>query len=102
MGIVCMAQAAALLLAVGLSWRSPLPVSVPHPVTPDQVAAARVVPSLDSELDIEGGQVPLIRSEGASIQVIDIAAFDSANGEDPWFDFYNRVESTNAMVAMAE
>jgi len=63
-GMVGIAQAAALLLAIGLSWRDP--VRQPDPVaSPSGPTLARAVgASLDSEFDFEDGQVPLIRTDG--------------------------------------
>jgi hypothetical protein len=100
-GLVGLAQAAALLLAIRLSWDSPWSAMPPpaHTTRPD--LAQRTLPCLDSVFDVEDGQVIYIRSEGASAQVIDLTALDSANGvslearngEDPYFVFLNFVEA---------
>ncbi len=101
-GILGMAQAAALLLAIGLTWRNP--VSDPHSVAnPPGTAVARAVEtSLDSEFDFEDGQVPLIRTDGKTVQMVDLTERDSLNGEDPWMEVFNRVEGTSFVMAMAE
>jgi hypothetical protein len=97
-GLVGFAQAAALLLAVGLSWRGPSRL----PGLPRSPQEVRSEVSLNSEFDFEDGQVPLLRSEGNKVGMVDLTALDSANGEDPWFVFFNRVEATSTVVAMAE
>ncbi len=106
-GLVGLAQAAALLLAIRLSWDSHTS-AVPSPrSTPAPALAQRTLPSLDSVVDVEDGQVVYIRSVGASVQIIDLAAIETvngmsleaANGEDPWFVFFNIVEP-GQMVAM--
>jgi hypothetical protein len=104
LGLVGLAQAAALLLAVGLAWRTPAKDGgpVPGPSAPAPAPAVAVAPSLDSEFDFEDGQVPLLRSDGSTVRMVDLTDLDSANGEDPWFVFFNRVEATGAVVAMAE
>jgi hypothetical protein len=97
--IIGLAQAAALLLAVGLSWDSPIHTIHPPGLRPSPDLAKRIEPSLDSVVDVEDGQVPYIRSEGATMQVIDLTALETPNGEDPWFVFYNLIEP-GQMVAM--
>ena len=62
----------------------------------------RTGPSLDSVIDVEWGQVPLIRTDGPKVEISDLAVLGPFNGEDPWYEFYNRVESASAIVAMTE
>ncbi len=100
-GLVGLAQAAALFLAVNLYWNtSDKNVQPPFPPGPDVVR--RTAPSLDSEVDVEEGQVILIRSEGPAVDVSDLALLETFNGEDPWYVFFNRVESASTVVAMTE
>ena len=48
------------------------------------------------------GQVILIRSEGPKVDITDLALLETSNGEDPWYDFFNRVESASTFLAMTE
>ena len=101
-GLVGLAQAAALFLAVNLYWNTS-DKNVPPPrfsAGPDVVQ--RTAPSLDSEVDVEEGQVILIRSEGAKVDTTDLALLETSNGEDPWYIFFNRVESASTFLAMSE
>jgi len=65
-GMVGLAQAAALLLAIGLSWK--VPVTVPD-----------TLPAL-AEVNVEAGegQKMLIRSEGSKVDVVDLTALETA------------------------
>ncbi|MFO0889012.1 MAG: hypothetical protein U0790_07670 [Isosphaeraceae bacterium] len=100
--MVLVAQAAALLVAVGLAWQNPWRDAGPVANPPGPSLARAVEPSLDSEFEFEDGQVALIRSEGSQVQMVDLTELDSRNGEDPWFVFFNRVEASSAVFAMAE
>ncbi len=102
LGLVGLAQAAALLLAVNLFWNAGDKNVQPRrlPAVPD--VAERIVPSLDSVVDVEWGQVVLIRSDGPAVQITDLTALEPTNGEDPWYVFFNRVESASTVVAMTE
>jgi len=101
--LVGLAQAAALFLAVNLFWnttgKNPQP-----PRLPERADLVRqTAPSLDSVVDVEWGQVILIRSEeGPKVEIRDLVLLESANGEDPWYDFFNRVESASTDIAMTE
>jgi len=100
-GLVGLAQAAALFLAVNLYWNtSDKNVQPPFPPGPDVVR--RTAPSLDSEVDVEEGQVILIRSDGPEVEKIDLALLEASNGEDPWYDLFNSVESASTFLAMTE
>ncbi len=102
-GLVGLAQAAALLLAVNLYWNSTpgvAPAPEPDPVL--QVVQQTPVPILDPVVDVEAGQVVLIRSEGSTVKILDLSLSEAPNGEDPWYVFFNRVESASTVVAMTE
>jgi len=91
-GLVGLAQAAALLLAVNLFWN-----------TTGKNVQPPTFPSLDSVVDVEWGQVILIRSDGPEVEKIDLALLEASNGEDPWYDLFNHVESADSTdIAMTE
>jgi hypothetical protein len=96
-GTIALAQAAAVLLAIGFAWNWP---GKPN-VSTGELAQARA-PETDSEIDVEDGQVPYIRSEGQSLAVLDVAAPELPNGEDPWYVFFGRIESARTQIAMTE
>jgi hypothetical protein len=85
---VVLAQAAAILLAVGLSWRGadPLPAAAER----GQVAT--------SDVRIEEGQFVMIRSNADTVQTIDLSAQLGAGGVDAWYLIYNLLESTSSPV----
>jgi hypothetical protein len=89
--------AAAVLVATGLSWFAPA-----HPSHDLVLPGPESV--VESVVDVPDGQVVYIRSVGSNVKVIDVTAVEAANGEDPWFNFFNRAEgeSGSAMVAMSE
>jgi hypothetical protein len=101
-GLVGLAQAAALLLAVNLYWNTSNKNVQPPRFSAGADVAQRTAPSLDSVVDLEWGQVPLIRSDGPKPEITDLALLEPSNGEDPWYDFYNRVESASTFLAMTE
>jgi hypothetical protein len=101
-GLVGLAQAAALLLAVAYYWKTPQGSVENRGVVAHHDAARRTAPSLDSEIDVEWGQVLVVRSEGSAVQVTDLSAAEPSNGEDPWYVFFNRLESASSVVAMTE
>ncbi len=104
-GLVGLAQAAALLVAVNLYWNPGAKDSSPHAPrsSTSHEEAQQTAPSLDSVVDVEWGQVILIRSDGPNkVETTDLALLAPSTGEDPWYDFYNRVESASAVVAMTE
>ncbi len=101
-GLVGLAQAAALLLAVNLFWNRTGKDVAPR-FSEGAEVVQRTAPSLDSVVDVESGQVTLIRSEGGpKVEIKDLALLESSNGEDPWYDFFNRVESASTDIAMTE
>jgi hypothetical protein len=85
---VVLAQAAAILLAVGLSWRG----ADPQPVAPGngQVATA--------DVRIEEGQFVMIRSNADMVQAIDLSAQLGVGGVDSWYSLHNLMEATNSPV----
>jgi hypothetical protein len=101
-GLDGLAQAAALLLAVNLFWNTTGNHVQPPWFSVGTDVAQRTAPSLDSEVDVEWGQVLLIRSDGPKVGKIDLALLEASNGEDPWYDLFNRVESASTVVAMTE
>jgi len=101
-GLVGLAQAAALFLAVNLYWNTSDKNVRPPRFSAGPDVVQRTAPSLDSEIDVEEGQVILIRSEGAKVDTTDLALLETSNGEDPWYVFFNRVESASTFLAMSE
>jgi hypothetical protein len=104
-GLVALAQAAALLVAVNLYWNPGATDARPYApwssTSPEM--AQQTAPGLDSVVDVEWGQVILIRSDGLNeVETTDLALLVPSTGEDPWYDFYNRIESASAVVAMTE
>lgn len=90
---VMLAQAAAILLAVGLSWRGADPEA--GAPTGWQVATA--------DVRVEEGQFVLIRSNADAVQTIDLSARLGAGDVDAWYEMYNRLEWTSQpVVAMSE
>jgi hypothetical protein len=84
-GAILLAQAAAILLAIGLAWF--------RPVDGPRAQAVDVV-------DIDDGQVAYIRSVGPTVNVLDVTAVEMPDGEDPWYEFFNRMESSDPVVAL--
>jgi hypothetical protein len=102
-GIVGLAQAAALLIAVGVAWRED--TRTPLPSQPAKIAAAaqNSQPNLGSVIDVEEGEVVLIRDDGKRVRVDDLAAQDPSNGVDEWYLFFNVLEPmARSVMAMAE
>ena len=90
------------MLAVNLFWNAGDRNVQPPGFSAGPDVAQRSVPSLDSVVDVEWGQVMLIRSDGPEVDITDLALLEPSNGEDPWYDFFNRVESASTVVAMTE
>jgi hypothetical protein len=101
-GLVGLAQAAALFLAVNLYWNTTGKNVQPRTFSEGADVVQRTAPSLDSVVDVEWGQVILIRSDGPKVEKIDLALLEAFNGEDPWYDLFNRAESDSTVVAMTE
>jgi hypothetical protein len=80
--LIGLAQAAAILLAVGLSWGGP----EPRP-----------------SLRIEEGQLVLIRADADKVEAIDLTGRLGAGGVDAWYLAYNLFEGTTGPgVVMSE
>jgi hypothetical protein len=80
--LIGLAQAAAILLAVGLSWGGP----EPRP-----------------SLRIEEGQLVLIRGDAERVEAIDLTGRLGAGGVDAWYLAYNLFEGTTGpVVVMSE
>jgi hypothetical protein len=116
-GMIGLAQAAALWLAISLSWHAPMKVPLKPPVSPEiPTIAQEPASSLDSMFEIEQGQVVVIRSHGSKVEVDDLSAHEppkfhltsldvsdwrevidltvrqTPNGMDPWDLVYNEFE----------
>jgi hypothetical protein len=101
--LVGLAQAAALFFAVNLFWNTTGKNVQPPGFSKSADLVQQTAPSLDSVVDVEWGQVILIRSERPEqVDITDLALLESSNGEDPWYDFFNRIESASTDVAMTE
>jgi hypothetical protein len=102
-GIVGLAQAAALLIAVGPAWRNDVKDSSPSQPAAVAVIAQVSYPSMDSVIDVEEGEVPLIRADGTRVRVDELAAQETSNGVDEWYLFFNVLEPmARSVMAMAE
>jgi hypothetical protein len=95
-GLIGLAQAAAILLAVGLGWhRTQLdPSAAPF----DQVTSSTL------NVEIEEGRTVLIRSQASEFAVIDLTPDQLVLGVDDFYVMFNALESmaTNPIVAMKE
>jgi len=92
-GLVLAAQAAAVLLAVGLAFRPDGPASDAPLISRKETAVVH----------IEEGQLVLIRSEADAVQATDLTPQAGPAGVDAWYLVYNRLESmAGPVVAMSE
>jgi hypothetical protein len=110
-GLLALAQAAAVLLALGLAWQSsvapPRPrvgqmAKVERQPAPSHSTSSPIVqavePSkIDAEIEIDEGRLIVIRSEDSTLQLVDVTPPEMASGLDhgldPWLLMFNRVES---------
>jgi hypothetical protein len=99
---ITLAQAAAVLLAFVFAWHRPADPAGGSSLKSQTGLAQATVPSLDSVVDVEDGQVLYISSDGSKIAVRDVAAPEMPNGEDPWYVFFGRIESAGTEIAMTE
>ena len=90
------------MLAVNLYWTTSDKNVQPPRFSAGADVAQRTAPSLDSVVDVEWGQVLLIRSDGPKPDITDLALLEPSNGEDPWYDLFNSVESASTFLAMTE
>ena len=101
--MIGLAQAAALLIAVGIAWRgSDTAPSITSPATPADLAQ-NPKPSLDSVFDLDEGDPVLIHSDGKKAWADKLTAQDTSNGVDEWYVFFNELEPmAKSVVAMTE
>ncbi len=92
--LIVVGQAAAVLLALGLSLGR----------FDDETAPGRAAPRLaTAAVRVEEGQLVLIRSDADAVQVTDLSTPEGSGGVDPWYLVYNLLESlANPVVAMSE
>jgi hypothetical protein len=103
LAVMILAQAAAVLLALGWHFHGrPGAPEVPQNL-PASTETSALAPGLDRVIDIEEGQVPLVRSSGSNSEILDLSSLQPpSNGEDPWLVFLNDVESASTAVALTE
>jgi hypothetical protein len=101
-----LAQAAAVLFAVGLVWQS-LPSPQNAQIAKRLTPATATYPYMDADspsIEIEEGNLVVIRSEGQKSEVLVLASESSPFGIDDWLLMLNAAESMapNPVVAMKE
>jgi len=102
--LIALAQAAAVLLVVGLSWRS----AVHHEPSLSQTNRAQAIAAQtqtsDPLVEIDEGPVVIITVDGDFRQVTSLSANSLAWGVDDWFILFNELESlaSTPVVAMQE
>jgi len=105
--LIGVAQAAAVLVAVGLSWHTPEPGRMRTKADPVVQLADRkhpdaIAPTV-ADIEIEEGQLIVIREEGSKPEVVDLTPEMRPWGADPWYVMHNMMESaSNPKVAMKE
>jgi hypothetical protein len=107
--LVGLAQAAAILVAIGLAWRGPSSGPMPRnpelvqdntPAIPHSPSAIRVSSPVRVEADIEEGRLLVILADGPAAQVMDKTPPEMAYGVDAMYVMFNVVESiANPVVA---
>jgi hypothetical protein len=107
-GLIGLAQAAAVLLAVGWAWRDSLKSQGPegdivaHPRALSKVPKEAGWPSV-SAVDIEPGPLVVIRMEDSTVKVVDVDPDGISYSVDDWFLVFNAVEDiAKPWVAMKE
>jgi hypothetical protein len=102
-GMIGLAQAAALLIAVGITWRRPdTDSSITNPASPADLAQ-NLKPSLDSVFDLDEGDPILIHLDGKKAWADKLTAQDTSNGVDEWYVFFNELEPmAKSVMAMSE
>jgi hypothetical protein len=102
-GIVGLAQAAALLIAVGIAPRDDTRTLPPSQLTKIAAIDQNSQPNLGSVFDVEEGEVAIIHDDGTRVRADDLAAQDPSNGVDEWYLFFNVLEPmARSVMAMAE
>jgi hypothetical protein len=94
LAMIGVGQAAALLLAIGLSWHP----SVKDPTSPPRASGVPSIagvpaPERIPEVEVGEGQVVLIRSEGPKDEVVDLLAGELPGAMDRWYPVHNEFES---------
>ena len=103
-----LAQAAAVLLVVAVAWQAlPLTQNGQIATNPDSAVSKVASPATEGALlsvDIEEGNLVVIRSEGQKPEVLVLTSESSPFGIDDWLLMFNAVESMapNPVVAMKE
>lgn len=101
--LVVLAQAAAVLLVVGVSWRSVPPAHQAPPAIVENSAHHPAASGVQEQfVEIDEGRVVLIRVEATSQDVVRVASVPIDGGVDDWFVLFNDLESlaTTPVVAM--
>jgi hypothetical protein len=111
-GLIGLAQAAAVLLAVGWAWHSSRNPQQPQVATaihspalsPDSSQGAKEIGLLSvPAVDIEAGQQVVIRVEDSAATVVDVTPDGISYSVDDWYLVFNAVEAiANPVVAMKE
>jgi hypothetical protein len=111
-GLIGLAQAAAVLLAVGLTWRTstksqeiPIAISTHSVAMSPEVSAVAKESGLRSApvVEIEAGQMVLIRVEDSVAKVVDLTPDRISYSVDDWYLVFNAVEAiANPVIAMKE
>jgi len=111
-GLIGLAQAAAILLAVGWAWHSSRNPQQPEVATaihspalsPDSSKGAKEIGLLSvPAVDIEAGQQVVIRIEDSAATVVDVTPDGISYSVDDWYLVFNAVEAiANPVVAMKE
>ena len=107
--MIGLAQAAAILVAIGLAWhgqparstaKNPAVARHPTPAPPRAPSAIRVSSPVMIEGDIEEGRLMVFRMEGSTPQVVDATPPEMTYGVDAMYVMFNVVESiANPRVA---
>jgi hypothetical protein len=93
-GMIGLAQAAALMLAVGLSGHAPVEAPATRRDLHEVASVApEPAPRIDAEIEVGEGRVALIRSAESKVEVVDLPAQEKPGGTDRWYWVYNQFES---------
>ena len=111
-GLISLAQAAAVLLAVGWAWhdspkfREPqIAIATHSPVLSPDSSQVEAVTGLQSVgvIDLEAGPLVVIRMEDSTAKVVDLTPDGISYSVDDWFLVFNAVEAmAKPVVAMKE
>jgi hypothetical protein len=101
------AQAALVLLAVGVAWRFEIPAARWLNPTIEPAHAIDQLPvagQVAEPVNIEEGHIVVIRpAQGPRLQVVDLAPDGMMYGVDDWYEMFNAVEwIADPIVAMKE